>query len=238
MARDRSIGIAVTSALGVAVAGTVVIMITGVRHVPSWPTLRESPLGGVPGAIAGIRHDDTGACVVVVSPVGGDERELGCDAASRSYVDLVTWTHDGELRAITYEAGGPMTGTFDPTTGELRSVVADDLFDERQPVIPGSDGHRDSDGARVGASSDDGDAAITVTTADGQSEEILSVRGPRDYSIWQAWWSPDGQWVLAEDSEQRLLLVRASGEHEVRVVARGVSDAVWFDPAHPPQSAP
>jgi hypothetical protein len=98
------------------------------------------------------------------------------------------------------------------------------------------------DGSEVEIPYDDRQRARIVARApDGEERILVSVRAPADYSFQAVVVSPDGRFLLAVDSEGRLLVGTADGTSGLRLLAAGAEpygQPAWDQPTVPGQASP
>jgi hypothetical protein len=192
--------IVLVAAAVVAVLTVVVVLVFGVVRPPELATFDDPAFDG---AMAVATWEDDW-CVQVVD--GDGARELTCD---RDGGELVAWTGDG-IEVLRWLHDREELVTLDPATGDAvaRRDVSDDPGDESWWVEPDID---------------------TVTVRDGTLEveldgEVLWRVETRDpYEVTSGWVGPDGDWVVLQDSADRLLLVPADGSAPPAVLAEDVS---------------
>ncbi|MFT5222407.1 MAG: hypothetical protein ACI867_000709 [Glaciecola sp.] len=97
-------------------------------------------------------------------------------------------------------------------------------FDRPTPLeglaeAPGPSTSRD--GRPIHLTSDgDGRVGLSFTAASGATTTTLvDLRGPRDYELRWATWSPDDRWILFGDSRGRLMIVNSDGRDGPRLLA-------------------
>ena len=230
--RERRAGVA---AIGVALAVAAAIWAFGIAPLPDYPSLSDRPDPSIPGRIAFVRFGER-PCVHVVAAGGGDARRLLCsdeETWERGEVAWfggpIRWTRDGRIVVQAFGPAGPEAIVIDPETGRVleRISVAEPL-DERP--LPGVDDVR-SNGAKLLLRHSGGEAALGIAPVDASPREIARVSGPPSYAFWEARWSPDGEWILVRDSNQDLLVVRATEGAPLRLLADRVSGPfAWHIP--------
>lgn len=234
--RRRAV-IAVTAAVAVVATVTALVVAFAIIPLPAFPSLRDEPDASIPGTVAFGRWDD-GYCWYVVPAGGGEDREVLCreDFGGEPGVQ---WTADGSLAMGQWDFGEYATVLIDPATGvevgRYTEPFAGEPVERSGPGV--AERARRADGAVVSARSvsDAGRAAVTIRYPDGTTSVLLDVEGPRDYRIEFAQWSPDGSWVLASDSEGRVLVLRAEGDPAPRILVADVyeySPPAWYIPGN------
>lgn len=222
-------------ALGVAgavIAGTVaVILVAGYTPLPAMPSLAADPDPSLPGTIAFVHGTWESPCIATVPAAGAQPVDLTCDGL---VPEGLAWTTDGDLAVAAWDEFARMqerlgVTILDPATGR----AIDQVDVAADPVGWTGDRAERPDGARLLASTpSDSTAVLRVRWADGTSEEILRLTGPRDYGVLMPQWSPDGAWILAMDTRGRVFVVAPDGDAGPRLVAEtGGRDAPVVPPA-------
>ena len=180
--------------------------------MPNFPSVESSPDPTLRGTVAfnalatGTPQGKLG-CVDVISVAGGRVVQLFCaDQPKAMGVDLA-WLDDGRLEAIDQYAAR-WRKIVDLTTGDVTTLPGTEVATKVATdtlTVPGPGGKRVSSAVRSGS------LTVTLTTSSG-SRTLLNRPVPREYSFNAMVWSPDGRWILAEDSATRLL-VNSTGEH-------------------------
>jgi hypothetical protein len=231
---DRRAIVSIVGAVFVLLLVTVIIVVFGVIPLPEFPLLADQPDASIPGTVAYLDFDDD-PCIFTVPASGGEPTEVWC---GREYIEFPAWTADG-LLVLTDWTTEPAYLLIDPATGaEVDRVPVEEQGNDRQlPALPMDERRERSDGAKVftDGRNDDDEVEVFVRLATGDQETILSAADvPSDYYLYDAQWSPDGEWVLVADSAGRLLVVGADGIPGVRVLVDGLQDwgtqAAWFIP--------
>ena len=214
--------------IGIAVAVTVVlavaafILTVGRIPLPSFPLLADAPDAAIPGTVAFLAEPEQGwdPCIQVVPAAGGPPAELTC----RLQAEGLAWTVDGQLVVTSFGEFGPEWIVLDAATGGEVARVEIGEGDLR----PSSD-RRVHAGERLHLEGEGrGHSTLVVRAVDGTETTLLDLRGPRDYELVGAQWSPDGAWVLALDARGRLLVVDRDVPGEARVLAERA--VTWFGP--------
>lgn len=216
---------AIVGAVAIAIAVVTVILLFGIRQPPSFPNVADERDERLAGRIAYVQEEDSRSCVVVVDLPQMDRHEVVCGDESDWYGQDVWWSRDGDLEVVLYEQDGPFIATFDPVTGaelDRRVQTVDDgpVYEDVWTTI------RPRDGAELTWYSDDGSVEVQLTVGE-RERTLLSARGPRDYSLWDVSWSPDGGWAMVSDSEGRLLVVAATSPLATLLVADDAHSAAW-----------
>lgn len=237
---ERKTLIAVAAAGAVAVLVTAAVVVFGIRRVPPFPAVSDAPALEVPGTIAYLGSDDEGeSCLTVVAASGGEPRTLLCAGRHNevSWITGVAWTAQGEVVTGGHDNfGDEVVLVVDASSGEVVDrVVLDPPAAPEGPPRPQLIEPRElttrEDGAEIAISATrEGTAEIAVRDSDGTTRTIVSADGPRDYGFTSAIWSPDGEWILVQDSEGRALVVGADGDPGPRVLLARDAGPRWPEP--------
>lgn len=226
-AGDRKRVIVVAGAAAVVVTVLAVILLVGYVPLPDFPQLADDPDPSIPGMVAFLHDAGEARCIALVPAAGGPATDVVCRADLE--VTELAWTDEGLLAFTTYASQGPQVVLIDPQTGsEL------DRMRWREPedgAIWSAQRAQRDDGARLLYEQRlGGEAAVRIRQPDGAIREVFQVRGPADYAIASAQWSPDGAWILVTDSRGRLIVVAAEGEPAPRILlteSEGFPAAAW-----------
>lgn len=230
--RGKPAGLA---AAGVALAVPIAIWAFGIAPLPDYASLADDPDPSIPGRIAFVRLGER-TCLHVVPAGGGQARGLQCsdeESWGRGQVAWfggpIRWTRDGRIVVQAFGPAGSEAIVIDPQSGRvLERILVEEPLAERP--LPGTDDVR-SDGAKLLVRRSAGVAALGFSPVDASPREVARVTGPPTYAFWEARWSPDGQWILVRDSNQDLLVVRATEGAPLRLLADRVSGPfAWHMP--------
>ncbi|MGH8904126.1 MAG: hypothetical protein ACRDYA_21205 [Egibacteraceae bacterium] len=199
--RDRRPVIAVAVATVIVVAAFGGIVLFGGLPAPSYPSLADHPDPRIPGTVAFWRTGGRSPCLSLVPARGGQVRELWCKEHAETR--RPEWTADGNLVVHTYSVNGPEHLTIDGDTGEVLERRAGSFDEYPQPTVADARG----DGTRAVVDSAEGEATLSLVPPSGRPQVLLVAHGPRDYTFFDTRWSPDGNWLLVTDSEERVLVV-------------------------------
>ena len=223
MSTTRRRFVAMAASAAVVVGVLVAILLFGVRDVPSYPALADAPDPSITGWIAyGVAGDDKvgNLCIDVVPAGGGVPRRITCSAGGP-----FSWSSDGMLQVYRVPLlTAPYTVTrYDPATG----ASLGDASTASAPYANSYGSPRRADGAVVAVSRD----RVIVGMGTGSITILRVADAPDDYAFLLGRWSPDGRWVLVQDSERRLLVVAADGTGSARVVAADLTYSFdWWQP--------
>ncbi|MFP4148748.1 MAG: hypothetical protein ACLFV0_04595 [Nitriliruptoraceae bacterium] len=205
-AHTRSLAALVAAAL-VLVGTVVLVLVFGLARPPQLPSLAADPEPDLPG-VAWMSWD-RGTCLLVAGADGAVD-EVACGLQGG---EVVGWDADGIATAVR----GPSSGgieLLDPDTGEVVDTqpLADDAA--REPATPsGRSETRTVDG---------------VLTVNLDGTVLWATEAPEAYWVEPGSLSPDGRWVAAFDSADRLLVLDATGAQPPRVWLEGVEG--WRPP--------
>jgi hypothetical protein len=228
----QTVAILIATAISVAVVG---VIIGFGRALPtSFPSLRDEPDAAIPGSLAFFRGRGESRCVFVVEARGGEPRELYCTDRAFYSIDRLAWTSGGDLVLNGYSENGERSLVLDARTGRVKDEIMSrdgsplgrrrpDLYEVEQDRQLRSDGTAIDLGYRVG-----GEPSLRTRERDGTTRTIFGASGGREYRFDDAQWSPDGNWILVGDSEDRLIVVAADGEPGPRLLAEDATGSAWF----------
>jgi len=226
------------SRAAVAVIAAVVsgaILLFGVKHVPSFPDVADQPEPAVTGTIAYLSWGEAGPCLHVRAAAAAPEAERVRCALDQPGVGGFAFRPDGTLAVYSYGPAGTTETVLDP---DSLHVVSEQVLPAGTKAVEGwaSRDDRNADGVRAVVERR-GEGSWRVVARSGDSErELLATEGPDDYWVGDAWWSPDGRWVLVTDSERRVLLLSGDGGGDTRVLVREADQLQWFQPEAPPSA--
>lgn len=228
----------ITSIIASAVViGVVVglVLTFAVIPLPDYPSLADNPDPSISGTVAYARWDNGDLCVSTVAAGGGEAREVLCDRNIAFGEFAPGWTADGMLVLQDYGPASDVFRIVDPATGETIERVPFDL--EKRAAEPYRTGNStaSADGSTVFTDGDRGNVRLVVRDSAGTDRTILEAEGPKNY--WFEWstWSPDGAWILVQDSEGRIIIIAAEGDPNPRILVEGVDGwmaAYWYMPGH------
>ena len=195
--------------------------ITVFRSMPTFPSVDSSPNPALRGTVAynalaiGTPGGKLG-CVDAISVAGGRIVQLFCaDQPKAMGVDL-EWLEDGRLEA-TDQYAARWRKIVDLTTGDVTTMPGAKVATKVAPdtlTVPGPGGKR------VVSAVHSGSLTVTLTTSS-SSRTLLNLRVPREYSFNAMAWSPDGRWIVAEDSTARLLVISTGQHSTTRMLLEG-----------------
>lgn len=211
--RRQTVGLTVAAGIVVVVASLIAMF--GIVPFPDTPQLGDQPEPVPPGRLAFVSWDAGAACLHVVDGRGNDT-ELACD----EHLDggRVRWTETGYIAVERWGPSGPEDWIVDPVTGETVDLVPVAGGDGR-PEIPEPFQSRaeSADGRVAEVSSRSGDVRVSVRGVDGRRTTVWEATGPSSYRLDGVSWSPDGEWLLVQDSRGHLLVLGADGDPAPRI---------------------
>jgi len=223
----RRAAVAVALSIALLVTTTVAVLVFGIIPLPDYPSLAANPNPAISGTVAFMTYEDT-SCLYVVQASGGETKQLMCGLFDRTVEPSgLAWTPDGLIEILTYSGQSPVYQLIDPSSGE---IVGTAPFGEDGLK---TDTYISQDGSTVFPDNARGTAQIRVAPTVGPIQTVLTVKGPRDYGFGTTIWSPDGQWILAIDSEGTILVLGADGEPGPAILASGGSSwmgVAWYQP--------
>lgn len=230
--RHRRWGIAVAGCAVLAVLAMTLLLLIGMRHVPDLPTVEEQPAPPITGRLAlQIWDEDEGTCIDVQDLGSGERRHVWCEGVPVGPFDKIMgiawfgWSDEGRLQLASYEGSDIRLITFDVDTD---AVVDEEVLptDTRPP-----DTRQRADGSTLTTrSSDDGRAAVYVSSPAGDRRTLYEVRGPDGYSFWSAQWSTRGDHAVVRDSEGRWIVLRVDGDPVPRILTDDADQLAWYEP--------
>lgn len=204
----RSI-VALVAAAAVVVITVGLVLVFGLARPPALASLAEEPEPTLDAAVAWVRFDRE-ACLEVATPDAAT-REVVCGLRGE---EILGWDADG-IAMLVWERSSAVE-VIDPDSGEVVEVRPYD-------VDPWEG--REREWNRVDTRQHDG-----VLTVRFDGTDLWEVEAPESYWINPGSVSPDGRFVVAFDSADRLLLFDATGERPPRVWledAEGWQVPVW-----------
>jgi hypothetical protein len=229
----QTVAILIATAISVAVVGVIVGF--GRALPTSFPSLRDEPDATIPGSVAFLRGREESPCVFVVEARGGEPREVHCTHLAYWSIDTLAWTPGGDLVLKGYSDRGERTLVLDTATGRVKDEIEPtDVPLGRVPAdLHGLEQARQirSDKTAIDLGNQDGEeSSVRTREPNGTARTIFRASGGREYRFTEAQWSPDEEWILVADSEERLIVTAADGEPGPRVLAEDASKAAWFIP--------
>ncbi len=221
----------------VVVVGVVVglVLAFAVIPLPDYPSLAENPDSTIAGTVAYARWDNGDLCISTVAAGGGESREVLCDRNIAFGEFAPGWTPDGMLVVQDYSPSSDVFRVIDPETGDTVDRVPLDM-DKRAVEPYRMDQYAPaSDGSTVFAEDNRGSVRLVVRSPNGAERTILEAEGPKNY--WFEWssWSPDGEWILVQDSKGRIIVIAAEGDPNARILVEGVDgwmSTFWYMPGY------
>jgi hypothetical protein len=213
------------AALVVLVAVATVFMLSGIRRPPSFASLADQPDEAVKGWLLFNRYHGDEICLIVRAAGGGEERQISCSLEPTAYMTSASVDGDGRV-LIGVDAETSLL--VDPHTGAIIDRAGADTTPRLDDPIDTGPNLRTvrSDGAEIEVRNDFGNGSTEVVVRRGSAERtILQVSGPPGYGLYNAEWSPDGNWVIAEDTmpvtdgaEVRYVLIDADSDAPPRTL--------------------
>lgn len=194
------------------------------RSTPDFASLAEQPDDSLVGTIAFISTRNDSRCVDVVSASGRNLKEVACFAAQPERVE---WLDDQRLRVLSF---GPLERPQERwgRIVDVRTGVSQELAMVEVPSRPTEVEQTGPGGATVAARTSGGRLEVTLTV-DRSDRTLLSVGAPSSYTWSSFAWSPTGEWFVAKDDLDRLLLVTTADPSVTRVLATDAYAAAVLD---------
>jgi hypothetical protein len=188
--------VALIAAAAVVVIAIGLVLAFGMARPPELASLAEEPEPALDAAVAWVRWDRE-ACLYVATPDAAT-REVVCGLRGE---EVLGWEADG-IGMLGWEPSEAIE-VIDPDTGEVVDV---------RPSTGEPWEERERGWDRIDSRQHDG--VLTVRLA---GTVLWEVEAPEAYWVNPGALSPDGRFVVAFDSADRLLLFDATGERAPRV---------------------
>lgn len=195
--------------------------LNALRPTPTFASVESTPDPSLRGTVAynalamGTPQGKVG-CVDAISVGGGPVISLFCADQPKAMGAQLKWLADGRLEATDQYAARWRKivdlATRDVTT--LPGVSVPTTLARDTVTVPGPGGERVTSAVRAGS------LVVTLITPT-QSRSLLDVKVPPQYSINDLVWSPDGRWIVAEDSAARLLVISTNRHPTTRTLVIG-----------------
>lgn len=219
----RVVAAAVVGVIGlVAIVGFLVLRSLTATN-PQWQSLQASPDSALHGTFA--YFDDDSMCVRLISASGAATREVLCvdpdkttDPANKSkYVGIhIHWLADNRLELTMWSMNAKTSQptfapawqkVYNPATGELTETPAAEIA---PTPAPNPKPQTNPAGERLSTESDMGHVVVKLTSSAGIERTLIDVQGgPETYGMSDAFWSPDGKYVISEDYQVLITTVGA-----------------------------
>jgi hypothetical protein len=201
------------------------------RDVPEFASLAKTPDPSLRGTVA--YFSDRTRCVRIVAAAGAPAKDVLCltgqDVAKavklgKELGPQLVWLDDGRLEITMFRMTTPPGPGFNAGWQKIVDVRTGAVVDVPEADAPAEPNLAtrptvDPDGRRIVATSDEDSGRIKVQLSDAQgTRTLLSAQGPpnHSYRLSAAFWSPDGQWVAADDG--RILIVTTGTPSVTRVL--------------------
>jgi len=224
----RRLRVAIPLAAVIAVVVAVAVAVWGLGTLPQFPPVREAPQAPT-GTLAYQTPAGGDRCVTVAPVAGGATTTLTCGDFL-----LHRWTDDGHVEVAT-EVAAADTGTvgdrdveflrittYDPATGRQSEPPVEADWQSWDEFAPFPETRRAEIGDRLGG------VRVVAEGSDGVERTVVDLSVPDGYSLWAVAWSPDEEWLYAEDSAQRILLIDPSGLNEIWVITAPGESPTWY----------
>jgi hypothetical protein len=222
--RGVRVAVSVLAGLIVGLVGTVVG--TGgagnpFAPLPSFPSLATHPDVSLHGTVAynalptGSKEGVKRSCVKVVAASGGTPHTLFCAQQPKFMGAALVWLADGRLQATSLDQDH-WRKVIDVTTGAITDAAWS------KPAVVPLEAVGGPHGERVTVSTTFGILHLDLVRGS-TTRTLLSVDVPRDYSMESLAWSPDGTFLVVEDSAARLLVITTGAHPTTRMLIDGGS---------------
>ena len=217
----------------VVVVGVVVglVLAFAIIPLPEYPLLSDQPDSSIPGTVAFARWEQDGQCISTVPAGGGEEHLVICEDNIGFGEFAPGWTAEGLLVVEEFRPSGESFRLIDPDTGDtVERVPFEQTQVIREPIRINAFAES-RDGLSVEVDGSRGEPRLVIYGEGTAERTILSADGPADY--WYDWatWSPDGNWILVNDSEGRVLVISPTGDPNPRILVEDIDSwmaASWF----------
>ena len=214
------VGIVVVAGLGFAFWRGMVAYST---PPPEFPLLTDDPDPALHGTVA--YFDSASSCVRLIAASGAASKEVYClGDEPLGEGPALAWLPDGHLEMIMYD--WPPEEPIRPRWRRIVDVITLAVETASLEGVPDEPVHLDEpvtspDGARILTTVEGGRILITVEDAAG-TRELMDAKASPEYHLPQSYpmWSPDWQWLLADDGRLVIMTVEASSVRTL--VATGV----------------
>lgn len=231
----------------VIVAATAALMLLVVFHgevrpVPAFPSLEAHPDPSLQGTVAYTTGESR--CVRIVAAAGSPSRDVMClgqwkpnpAAAAAGFKEMnspqLVWRPDGRLEITMFLMQvGPYPKGQGPTYRaewqkivDIRTGAVEDVPAAQLPTSPNLTTRPTTtpSGRRITWTSngETGRVTVTITESTG-SRNLMSAHGPGGYgyALHSAFWSPNWQWIAADDG--RILIITPGPPSLTRVLVDG-----------------
>lgn len=240
--RKRNLILGTVGVIALAVIAVVAMVVkSATTPNPTFPSLMSAPDASLHGTVA--YFDDASMCIHVVSASGAGDTSVFCvQPQDKSTVETdgkdvgvnIVWRTDNRLELTLFRMDVKSASpTFKPAwqkivvpaTKAVEDVpLAQVAKDPTAPARPTSAPNGDN----VEFTSTDGHVTVTWTTNDTRAT-VMDVKGnPEVYRLEEAFWSPDFQWIAANDGH--LLVITKGGM--VRQLTPALTQFYGYDALH------
>lgn len=212
-----------------------------VGRPPAFPALADHPDPSLHGTVA--YFDDRAGAVTVVAAAGAPSRVVyrvppldpaEAERLGKPVGPQLVFRDDGRLEITMFRMTKQPGPGFRPGWQKLVDLRTGQVVDTPAAEVPSTPvtGRPTVNAAGdrlVSSSSENGRVTVTLVTAAGARRTLLDVKGPGEgtYRLnTEAFWSPDGRWVLVDDG--RILVVTPTDPPVTRVLT-AASAMIAFD---------
>ena len=208
-------GVTVVLALGV----TAAVLLSTTGSVPSFPSLEQTPDPALHGTVA---YLGDGNCIRIIAAGGGPSRQVLClpdqdvavaEKLGKEQGPQLVWRPDGRLEVTMFRMTDPPGPGFEPgwqKVVDVRTGAVEDVPAAAVPSIPDSTTQPATTPTRQRHTWTSDPASRpnrVLLREDGNTRTLLAADGPGEgtYRLLAAFWSPDGNWIAADDG--RILVI-------------------------------
>ncbi|HUX03430.1 MAG TPA: hypothetical protein VMV53_00770 [Acidimicrobiales bacterium] len=216
----------IATTAGVIVALVIALAVVGdfrgaVAGIPDFRSLAVHPDASLHGTVAfnrlpiGTPQGIKLGCVDVVDASGVGPRQLFCEPQPKAMDAELAWRGDARLVA-TNRGQDHWRKIVDVATGTITIVPWVRPGEPATTLSPGPQGQT------LDVSVSFGRLRLTMRRA-GVTRTLLTVTVPRDYTFSQVAWSPNGKWLVVQDSAARLLVITTGARTTTRLLVDGAT---------------
>lgn len=230
--RHRRMTIAIVGSAILVVLAVTLVLLMGLRYVPEFSTIRETPEPNVTGRLA-IQNwtEDEGTCLDIEELETGVRKHVFCDGrpqgalASLKSISWFNWSADGKLMLASYQQPTIRLITYDVDSSTI-------LKEATLPTdTPPPDMRTRADGSTLSTKwRSNGHAEVLVNAPDGSRRTLYETRGPDEYAFVSAEWSRRGNFAVVRDSEGRWIVLHVNGDPVPRILASEADQVAWYQP--------
>jgi len=193
------------------------------RPIPSFPSLAAHPDPSLHGTVAYnalpiATPSGKQGCVDVAAASGGASKQLFCADQPKAMGAELQWLADGRLQA-TDQYQARWRKVIDVRTGVIENFPGAKVtlpLQRDSYTVPGPDGKT--------IVTEVGNGTMKVSLIESSTTRVLvDITIPNAYGLQRPVWSPDGKWILAEDSASRLLVITTGEKSTTRILVENAT---------------